>query len=222
MSRLLSRAAMALAVVLAGCGPSGGEVTGAEPTLFVSGAPPVTRAPVALALARGYDEAEGVTVSLRDGGDALELLRTGRVDAAIVPVDALRAPMVAVLALVQGDEAGPRRRRDEPLRPGVVLAVTRDTLTDRRDEVRALVRTIQRGMTEAAADPESAVSAALDADETLQRAPLAAELERAAPAFTAGAAAPGALDAARLRAWGRWAGREVAADDTLARPLSRD
>jgi hypothetical protein len=61
MSRLLSRAGLALALVLAGCGPSGGEVTGAEPTLLVAGAPAATRAPVDLALARGYDEAEGIT-----------------------------------------------------------------------------------------------------------------------------------------------------------------
>ena len=223
MNRLLSRAAIALALLLAGCGPSADEIsTGAEPTLLVAGAPASMRAPVDLALARGFDEAEGATVDLRSDGDAHELLTTGRVDAAIVGVDELRPPLVAVMAFVQGDQAGRARKPGEPERPGVLLAVTRDTLADRRAEVRALVRTIQRGMTEAAADPESAVTAALDADETLDRTELTAELERVAPAFTAGAAAPGALDADQLRAWARWAGKDVAADASFARPISRD
>jgi ABC-type nitrate/sulfonate/bicarbonate transport system substrate-binding protein len=223
MHRLLSRAAVVLALLLAGCGGSGpADAGGTEQTLLIGATAAGVRAPVLLALARGYDEAEGVTVDVRADGDARELLRTGRADAAIVGIDAIRPPLVAVMALVQGDEAGRPLRRGEPPRPGMLLTVTRDTLADHRPEVQAIVRAIQRGMTEAAADPESAVSAVLDADERADRSRVAAQLERAAPAFTAGARAPGALDAERLRAWARWAGAELDADATLARPLSRD
>jgi ABC-type nitrate/sulfonate/bicarbonate transport system substrate-binding protein len=223
MSRLLSRAALALVLVLAGCGPSGGaDVAGSELSLLTAGAPGGALAPVLLAHARGYDEAEGVALTLRPAGDAYELLTTGRVDAAIVGVDDLRAPLVAVMAFVQDDEAGRPRRKGEPGRPGVVLAVTRDTLADHRDEVAALIRGIQRGMLEAADDPDSAVAASRGLDDTLDRGRLSAELERAAPGFTAGAAAPGAIDAAALRAWGRWAHHKLAADATLAKPINRD
>jgi ABC-type nitrate/sulfonate/bicarbonate transport system substrate-binding protein len=224
MARFLSSAAALLALLLAGCGGSGsaGEAAGSEQTLLLPAPVSGATAPVFLALSRGYDEAEGVALELRDEGDALDLLRTGRVDAAVVGIEQVRAPMVVVMALVQGEEAGRPRRRGEPERPGVVVVVTRDTLADHRPEVRAIVRTIQRGMTEAATDPESAVTAMLDADDALDRGRLTAQLERAAPGFTAGAAAPGAVDVTRLKAWSRWARREVRTDATLVRRLSRD
>ena len=222
MPGVLPRALVLLALLFAGCGGSGGDAAGAEQTLLVADVPAGVRAPVVLALARGYDEAEGTRVQVRDDGDAYELLTTGRVDAAVVDVRALKPPLVAVLALVQGDQAGRPLRPGEPPRPGLVLAVTRDTLADRRAEVGALVAAVQRGMSEVASDPESAVTALLDADETLDRARTSAEVERAVPGYTAGAPAPGAIDPARLRAWSRWAGRQVGVDATLARPISRD
>jgi hypothetical protein len=62
----------------------------------------------------------------------------------------------------------------------------------------------------------------IDADDTLDRAALTDQLERIAPAFTAGAVSPGALDGAVLRAWSTWAGKPLASDATLAGPVSRD
>jgi ABC-type nitrate/sulfonate/bicarbonate transport system substrate-binding protein len=153
----------------------------------------------------------------------VDLLRTGRIDAAVLPLRrAAASGLVTVMALVQTDAAGPPRRRGEPDRPGLVLTVTRDTLTDHRTDVRAVVRTLQRGMGEAAADPESAVAAMIEADDTLDRARLTTDLERIAPAFSAGVPAPGVLDGPALRAWAKWAGKPLAFDAGLTGPVSRD
>jgi ABC-type nitrate/sulfonate/bicarbonate transport system substrate-binding protein len=212
----MPRVLVVLALLVAGCGPSGGDAGGTEQTLRLDSPAVGAQAPVHLAMARGYDEAEGVTLRLRSDGEPYDLLTTGRADAAIVPLRDVRSPLVAVMSLVDGDQAGPPPRKGEPPRPGLVLAVTRDTLADHRPDVVATVRALQRGMTEAATDPESAVTAMLDADDTLDRRKLEAQLERAAPGFR-----DGTVDVARVRAWARWAGRRVAVEN-LARPLSRD
>ena len=119
-----------------------------------------------------------------------------------------------------------------PAYPELVLVVSRATLEDRRDEVAAVIRALQRGYVEAAGDPESAATAMLDELPDLDREQLSAELEAVAPAFTAGAAEYGQLDAKRLEAWADWdvefgilerrpdVGR--AFDTTLVAPISRD
>ena len=53
-------------------------------------------------------------------------------------------------------------------------------------------------------DPESAVSALVDAASGLDRAAVQRELDAVSPAFTAGARTFGELDPQRLRAWARW------------------
>jgi putative hydroxymethylpyrimidine transport system substrate-binding protein len=126
------------------------------------------------------------------------------------------------LDAVTGSRAGPEavlRVRGRPVRalgveafgapvhPELVLVATRDTLTDRRDEIRAVIRGLQRGYGEAQRDPESAVSAMVEAEPRLDRATLAAQLDAVSPAFSAGAPAYGVLDPARLRAWAGWAVR---------------
>jgi putative hydroxymethylpyrimidine transport system substrate-binding protein len=91
-----------------------------------------------------------------------------------------------------------------PAYPELVLCVTRATLEDRRSVVRATIRALQRGYTDAQQDPESAVSTMLAREPGLDRASLSAQLDAVAPAFTAGADEFGQLRPATLRAWNRW------------------
>jgi putative hydroxymethylpyrimidine transport system substrate-binding protein len=91
-----------------------------------------------------------------------------------------------------------------PAYPELVLCVTRETLENDRPVVAATIRALQRGYTEAQTDPESAVSALVDADSGLDRAAAAAQLDAVAPAFTAGARAYGQLRPDVLREWAAW------------------
>ena len=91
-----------------------------------------------------------------------------------------------------------------PAYPELVLAVTRTTLEDDPAEVRAIIRTLQRGYIEAQADPESAVQAVVAREDDADAAALTAQLDAVAPAFTAGAPVFGYLDRSRLRAWAAW------------------
>jgi len=91
-----------------------------------------------------------------------------------------------------------------PPYPELVLCVTRDTLEDRPSLIRATVRALQRGYGEAQVDPESAVTAVLDAQRGLDRAELSAQMDAIGPAFTAGADAFGQLRPDVLRDWAEW------------------
>jgi putative hydroxymethylpyrimidine transport system substrate-binding protein len=91
-----------------------------------------------------------------------------------------------------------------PAYPELVLCVTRATLEDRRSLVRATIRALQRGYTDAQQDPESAVSTMLAREPGLDRAALSAQLDAVAPAFTAGADEFGQLRPATLHAWNLW------------------
>jgi putative hydroxymethylpyrimidine transport system substrate-binding protein len=91
-----------------------------------------------------------------------------------------------------------------PSYPELVLCATRQTIAQRAPLVRAAIRALQRGYQQAQADPESAVAAMLDADPSLDRAELAAQMDAVAPAFTAGARGVGELRPAVLRAWATW------------------
>ena len=91
-----------------------------------------------------------------------------------------------------------------PAYPELVLCVTRRTLEDDRAVVEATIRALQRGYTQAQVDPESAVSALLDAESGLDREAAEAQLDAVAPAFTAGARAYGELRERVLRAWAAW------------------
>jgi ABC-type nitrate/sulfonate/bicarbonate transport system substrate-binding protein len=73
--------------------------------------------------------------------------------------------------------------------------------------VRAAVRALRRGYREALLDPESAVTALVDANRGLDRARVQRQLEAVEPAFTSAPGGFGALDRGRLRAWARWAVR---------------
>lgn len=102
-----------------------------------------------------------------------------------------------------------------PAYPELVLTVTRRTLRERPQVVRATIRALQRGYAETQADPESAVSAMLDREPGLDRAVLAAQLDAVGPAFTAGARTYGELRPDALRRWAAWDERF----GILAKPL---
>ncbi len=197
------RRTLSLLVVLAvaGCGGVGGGETGdAELTLLLGARPAGVHAGIYLAVDRGFDEAEGVEVTIRRSGDARALLRSGRVQAAI-----LEAPLpgsVCVMALTQRP------------RPGHFVCVSQTELSDRRADVAALVRALQRGYGEAAVDPESAVQAMLARAGGLDPEPLTAQLDSVAPSFEAGVPAFGYLRRGRLPP-GNY-------DYDLVRPISRD
>ena len=91
-----------------------------------------------------------------------------------------------------------------PAYPELVLCVTRRTLEDDRAVVEATIRALQRGYTQAQVDPESAVTALLDAESGLDRETAEAQLDAVAPAFTAGARAYGELRERVLREWAVW------------------
>jgi putative hydroxymethylpyrimidine transport system substrate-binding protein len=91
-----------------------------------------------------------------------------------------------------------------PAYPELVLCATRRTLEERRSVVQATIRALQRGYTETQADPESAVTALVDAGSGLDREAATAQLDAVAPAFTAGARVYGELREDVLREWAAW------------------
>jgi hypothetical protein len=76
-----------------------------------------------------------------------------------------------------------------PSYPELVLCVTRDALEEKRPVILATIRALQRGYTQAQTDPESAVTALLDADSGLDRDTAQAQVDAVSPAWTAGARA---------------------------------
>jgi putative hydroxymethylpyrimidine transport system substrate-binding protein len=91
-----------------------------------------------------------------------------------------------------------------PAYPELVLCTTRATLADKKPVVRATIRALQRGYTEAQDDPDSAVAAMTTAVHGLDTKSLSAQLDAVAPAFTAGASAYGQLRPKVLQAWADW------------------
>jgi ABC-type nitrate/sulfonate/bicarbonate transport system substrate-binding protein len=175
------------AALIAGCGGvAGGDRPDEDATLLLDGAPGAVHAGILLATERGYDEAEGVRLELDGPGGAVAKLRDGRADFAILDVPSLArardggADVVGVYAVLQR----PR---------GPVLCVTRTTLEDRQPLVRAAIRALQRGYTQAQVEPDSAVAAIQAAAPRTDRAALAERLDAVSPAFTSGARAPGEL-----------------------------
>jgi putative hydroxymethylpyrimidine transport system substrate-binding protein len=95
-------------------------------------------------------------------------------------------------------------RYGAPSYPELILTVLRTTIQDDPDVVRATVTALQRGYRETIADPESAVSALLDAVPGTDRALATAQLDAVQPAFQATDGRIGTLDLAGLRVWARW------------------
>jgi ABC-type nitrate/sulfonate/bicarbonate transport system substrate-binding protein len=295
-TRLLLLALLALA----GCGGSAENDRPGEPaTLLLDFTPNAVHSGIYVAKARGFDEAEGVRLTIRKPGastDALKLLQGGGADMAILDIHDLglarekgrdlvgvmalvQSPLAAVLAqpeirtpkdlegeragvsglpsdvavlrsIVQGAGGDPDRvkqttigfeavkallakrvaaatafwnvegvalkakrpgirefrvdRYGAPSYPELVLCVTRETLQEKAALIRATIRALQRGYGQTQNDPESAVSAMLDEEPSLDRGDLAAQLDAVAPEFTAGADEFGQLRPAELRAWSSW------------------
>jgi putative hydroxymethylpyrimidine transport system substrate-binding protein len=287
-------------LALAGCGGGpGSDRPNQEASLLLDFTPNGVHAGIYVATARGYDEAEGVSLDVRAPSastDALRLLQGGRADMAILDIHDLGlarqqgADIVGVMAIVQqplasvlaqpgvrrprdleggragvtglpsddavlrsvvaGDGGDPERvrmttigfeavkallagrvdgatafwnvegvalreRRPDmqefrvddfgaPAYPELVLCVSRRALEERRSMIEATIRALQRGYTSAQNDPESAVTALVDADSGLDRDAAQAQLDAVAPAFTAGAREYGELREAVLREWAAW------------------
>jgi ABC-type nitrate/sulfonate/bicarbonate transport system substrate-binding protein len=175
-----------------------------------------------------------------DGGDP-ERVRTTTIGfAAVKALLAGRVAGATAFWNVEGVALKQRRRDAQEFRvddfgappyPELVLCVTRQTLDEREPLVRAAIRALQRGYTEAQIDPESAVATLQGAERGLDEAALAAQLDAVAPAFTAGARAYGELRPEVLRRWARWDVEfgildeppdvGAAFDTTLVSPLSR-
>ena len=192
------------ALALSGCGAAAGPGRpDAEVTLLLGQRPSALHVGIYLAAARGYDETEGVELTIRRTGDARRLLRSRRVQAALLDADALPGSgTVCVMALVQTP------------RPDHFLCVLRSTLGERREEVVAVVRALQRGYSEAEVDPESAVEAVVAGAGGLDRAAVAAQLDEISAALEAGVPAVGYLERSRLPP-GDF-------DFTIVGPVSRD
>lgn len=213
-----------LVAALCACGgESGSDRPGTDATLLLDSAPAGVDAGIYLAARRAYDEAEGVSLRIRAPGastDSMRRLRTGRADVAVLRLRVLAlarergVDLVGIMALVQsraGDSGAPPH-------PDLVLCVTRATLQDDPDTLRAVIRALQRGYGETQKDPESAVAAMLEAEPSLDRGALAAQLDAVAPTFQAGVPAFGLLDRTRLDAWSRWAVKS----SVLERPVDVD
>lgn len=200
--RLISVTLLALA--LTGCGASGGSgEPGTDVTLLLGGRPAAVHAGIYLALERGYDETQGISLDIRRSGNASRLLRSGRVQAVLLDRDRVAVSgAVCVMALTQTPS------------PDHFVCVTPSTLADRRPEVAALVRALQRGYSEAEIDPESAVQAILARVGGRDRVTLERELGAISPAFEAGVPAFGFLRRGQLPP-GDF-------DSTLVGPVSRD
>lgn len=151
-----------LSVLLAGCGGTQSSSAFGEVALTVGDAPVADQAGVYFALQRGYDTAEGV---------ALAPERSGTADFRLVREPP--AGCVAVQAIVRPDE--------------LVLCADEITLQDERDKVLAVARALARGYTQAQVEPSEAVSAITQELPDLDRAELSAQLDDAAPTWTAGA-----------------------------------
>jgi ABC-type nitrate/sulfonate/bicarbonate transport system substrate-binding protein len=185
-----------VALGLCGCGgvASSGQGDG-ELTLLLGTKPEGVHAGIFLAVARGYDDAEGIELTIRRSGEARRLLRAGRIQAAIL--DAPLPGSTCVMAITQ--------------HPAGHFVCVSDTVPS--EDVGALVRTLQRGYLEAEVDPESAVQAMLARAGGLDARALAEQLDTVSPSFEPGAGVIGCL-------CGRLPPGHYAHD--YVRPVSRD
>jgi ABC-type nitrate/sulfonate/bicarbonate transport system substrate-binding protein len=110
--RLLATIATILAVglCLTACGDDTGDRPGRDATLLLDFTPNAIHAGLYSALARGYDEAEGVTLKVQQpssSSDAVKLLTAGRTDFAVMDIHDLAiarekdAEIVAVMSIAQ-------------------------------------------------------------------------------------------------------------------------
>jgi putative hydroxymethylpyrimidine transport system substrate-binding protein len=157
------------------------------------------------------------TMVRHDGGDPAKLHRARlRTDAAAAVASGRVAAAVGrwttdgTRLLARSPRAHVFRADDYgvPAYPEIVLCVTRATLQDDPDVVRAAVAALRRGYEEALVDPESAVGALVDTVHGLDRSATQDAFDAVSPAFLEGVARFGDLDPAALRVWARWEARQ--------------
>ena len=159
-----------VALALAGCGGVQGSSQFGDVPIVLGDKPSADEAGVYLATARGYDEAEGVTLAVARSGDA---------DFRLVPTPPKGC--VAVMAIVRPTK--------------LVLCADEITLQDERPKVLAVVRALTRGYTQAQLEPDEAVAAMDGQVPGLSHDQLSTELDEVAPTWTAGAPFFGELSA---------------------------
>jgi ABC-type nitrate/sulfonate/bicarbonate transport system substrate-binding protein len=162
-----------VALALASCGSSGSTGSFGDATIDLGGAPGIEDIGIYFAMARGYDEAEGVSVHVERSG--------ATPDFELLSLAALRrAPdYVAVMAIVQPDK--------------LVLAARRDTLAEEHGLVAATVKALQRGYTQTQMEPDEAVAAMASAVPGLDTTAVSARLDDVAATWTEGAGFMGQL-----------------------------
>jgi ABC-type nitrate/sulfonate/bicarbonate transport system substrate-binding protein len=210
---------LAAAIALAGCGSSAPDRSGRDVSLAIGGATGAVHAGIYLAVQRGFDEAEGVTLHPTSTRDPARALSTAQAGLAVLDIHELAiarargSDIVGVMAIVGRPvpELRPaalrqvtQRTRGAPEYPELVLATLRSTITDDAGTVRGAVAALQRGYREAYIDPESAVQALTAAVPSLKAPTVASDLDRLGADFQASSQTFGELDPARLRAWAAW------------------
>jgi ABC-type nitrate/sulfonate/bicarbonate transport system substrate-binding protein len=213
---------LAAATLLAGCGGAAPDRAGREVKLGLSGTPGAVHAGIYLAVQRGFDSAEGVTLHPEATRDPVRELTSAQDALVVLDIHDLAVArqrgkdVVGVMAIVERPvtalrparyRRATRRTPGAPEYPELVLATLRSTLTDDPATVRGTVAALQRGYREAYVDPESAVQAVTGQVRGLKTAAVSAELDRLGPAFLGTLPTFGALDSARLRAWAAWEAR---------------
>jgi ABC-type nitrate/sulfonate/bicarbonate transport system substrate-binding protein len=224
----------ACAPAATGCAGSGNGIDGrpeADARLMLQDRPSAVDAGLYLARQRDYGQTEGVNLQVETPVGPLTGIRAlvaGQTDLAIVDIhDLARArargqDLVAVQAIVETPLAAPLARavararqrgtlrgriggpNSVPPHPELVLAVTRETLETSAPVVAAAIRTLRRGYEATIDDPESGVSAVLDAAPALKRSEVAAQLSALSPSFVGGERRFGELSAGPLETWARW------------------
>jgi ABC-type nitrate/sulfonate/bicarbonate transport system substrate-binding protein len=159
-----------IALAFAGCGGVQGSSQFGEVPIVLADQPGADEAGVYLATARGYDEAEGVT---------LDVSRSGAADFRLVKTPP--EGCIAVMAIVRPTK--------------LVLCADEVTLRDERPKVLAVVRALTRGYTQAQLEPDEAVAAMEGQVPGLSHDQLSTELDAVAPTWTAGARYFGELSA---------------------------
>jgi hypothetical protein len=165
-----SPAFLLVALALAGCGGVQGTSQFGDVPILLGDKPSADEAGVYLATSRGYDTAEGVTLSLA---------RSGNADFRLVSTPPKGC--VAVMAVVRPAK--------------LVLCADEITLQDERPKVLAVVRALTRGYTQAQLEPDVAVAAMDGQVPGLSHDELSTELDAVAPTWTAGAPYFGELSA---------------------------
>jgi ABC-type nitrate/sulfonate/bicarbonate transport system substrate-binding protein len=149
-------ASAGIALALAGCGGSGtADRPNADATIVLAGAPDALDAPLATTVQRGFDQAEGVSLTLRRpraAGAGLRALENGSAQFAALDAATLsdHRDLVGVMAL-RANASGARA-------PWLVLTTTRASLNEDPSVARATVRALVRGYATAQVDPASTLA----------------------------------------------------------------